>query len=202
MWHYSLNGSAAGPIKASELTAMIESGVITGDTLVWCNGMAEWLPLHQTELAGLLAHMNDADDANPYQTPQAALHDPISDSEPATPLTWTQVFWSFQGRIPRKTYWLASLVWICVFVITWLLILALGESSNNPDIALILMLIVFIPYLWSSIAIQAKRWHDRDKSAIMVLINLIPYIGGFWVLIECGCLRGTVGPNKYGNDPI
>lgn len=65
----------------------------------------------------------------------------------------------------------------------------------------VLMLLVAIPYIWSSIALQVKRWHDRGKSGAMVLINLIPYIGGIWAFVECGCLRGTCGQNQYGQDP-
>lgn len=53
-----------------------------------------------------------------------------------------------------------------------------------------------------ALAVGVKRWHDRNKSAWWILIALIPYIGGIWILIECGCLRGTLGPNRFGGDPI
>jgi len=55
--------------------------------------------------------------------------------------------------------------------------------------------------VWPSLAIQVKRWHDRNKTGWMVLINFIPIIGFFWTLIECGFLDGTPGPNKYGPSP-
>jgi uncharacterized membrane protein YhaH (DUF805 family) len=29
----------------------------------------------------------------------------------------------------------------------------------------------------------------------------VPLIGFVWTFIECGLLRGTVGPNRYGEDP-
>lgn len=54
---------------------------------------------------------------------------------------------------------------------------------------------------WTHLAVFVKRWHDRDKSGWWMLINLIPVIGWFWTLIECGFLEGTIGPNKYGPDP-
>lgn len=47
-----------------------------------------------------------------------------------------------------------------------------------------------------------KRYHDRDKSGAWVLIQLVPFVGPFWYVIEAGCLRGTVGPNRYGPDPL
>ena len=33
-------------------------------------------------------------------------------------------------------------------------------------------------------------------------LGLIPIIGGIWALVENGFLRGTDGPNQYGNDPL
>ena len=51
------------------------------------------------------------------------------------------------------------------------------------------------------LAVSVKRWHDRDKPGTWVLINLIPLVGGIWAFVEVGCLRGTFGPNNYGEDP-
>jgi len=31
------------------------------------------------------------------------------------------------------------------------------------------------------------------------LIGLIPIIGGIWLLIELGFLKGTDGPNRFGS---
>ena len=63
------------------------------------------------------------------------------------------------------------------------------------------MLVLQVLLIWISLAVQIKRWHDRDKSGWWVLINLIPLIGAIWAFVETGCLRGTVGPNAYGPDP-
>ena len=35
-----------------------------------------------------------------------------------------------------------------------------------------------------------------------ISIALVPVIGGLWYLIECGFLKGTIGPNNYGPDPL
>jgi uncharacterized membrane protein YhaH (DUF805 family) len=50
--------------------------------------------------------------------------------------------------------------------------------------------------------VNAKRLHDRDKSGWWVLITLISILGDLWLVVECGCLRGTVGENRYGPDPL
>jgi uncharacterized membrane protein YhaH (DUF805 family) len=41
------------------------------------------------------------------------------------------------------------------------------------------VLIIFFVVLWSSFAVQAKRWHDRDKSGWWILINItaVPLTG-------------------------
>jgi uncharacterized membrane protein YhaH (DUF805 family) len=56
--------------------------------------------------------------------------------------------------------------------------------------------------LWPIIAVMAKRWHDRDRSGWWVLVLLLPVVGWIWALVVNGCLRGTVGPNPHGPDPL
>ena len=65
-----------------------------------------------------------------------------------------------------------------------------------------IMLVVTIAVFWSGLAIAAKRWHDRGKSAWWILVAFVPVIGSLWYLIECGFLKGTTGPNAYGSDPL
>ncbi|MCA9772145.1 MAG: DUF805 domain-containing protein, partial [Myxococcales bacterium] len=43
---------------------------------------------------------------------------------------------------------------------------------------------------------------DRDKSGWWSALLIIPVIGWIWGLVEIGMLEGTVGPNRYGPDPI
>ncbi len=66
--------------------------------------------------------------------------------------------------------------------------------------------LLFIPFgiffIWSRFAINVKRWHDRDKSAWWLLIELIPLIGSIWAFIELGCLKGIYGKNRFGPDPL
>jgi len=131
-----------------------------------------------------------------------------------------QTFTSFNGRIPRKTFWLAILVMI---VITWILEFILfalfGASMMSVDpnatpeaqamaaqeamSGMMLPLgILILLTIWPSLAIYTKRWHDRDKSGWWSLIGLVPLIGGIWMIVELGFLRGTEGPNRFGPDPI
>ena len=45
MFYYSLNGQQQGPVSEDQLRQMVATGVLTPDTLVWREGMAEWQPL-------------------------------------------------------------------------------------------------------------------------------------------------------------
>jgi len=62
--------------------------------------------------------------------------------------------------------------------------------------------IMSLALLWPALAIQAKRWHDRNKSAAWLVINFVPFIGWLWALIENGFLAGSKGDNLYGIDPL
>jgi uncharacterized membrane protein YhaH (DUF805 family) len=110
-------------------------------------------------------------------------------------LKW--LLFSFKGRIGRQTYWFASLAFMAAFLFSGMLVDVLGEDTGG---IVVLLLVILIGYM--SIAVAAKRWHDRDKSGWWSLIALIPIVGSIWMLIENGFLRGTQGPNRFGPDPI
>lgn len=121
-----------------------------------------------------------------------------------TDLKFNELVFSFSGRINRKKFWI---IWSITMLFSLIVGLMIKEISNRngtgPLVFVIIILILYlIPSMWISLAIQVKRWHDRNKSGWMVLINFIPIIGQIWAIIELGFLKGTEGPNKYGNDPI
>jgi uncharacterized membrane protein YhaH (DUF805 family) len=89
----------------------------------------------------------------------------------------------------------------------------------------VIAIIIYTLLLISFIAIGIKRLHDRDKSGWWLLVfyvlpavlSSIAEAAGtglqfifllailalwIWGFVELGCLRGTVGPNKYGSDPL
>ncbi len=112
-------------------------------------------------------------------------------------MSWTWLLFSFQGRVGRKPYWIFNLI---IFLGGMVLSLFTEVSAdigeiNKPQ----LMFMLWI--LWPSLAIQAKRWHDRNKPAWWILINFIPVIGPVWALIENGFLPGTPGDNRFGPAP-
>ncbi len=117
------------------------------------------------------------------------------------------LFGSFDGRIGRQQWWLGTVV---LMVASWIISFVIQMFAGAPDPAtgqmntgaLIILLVVMIPFIYASVALSVKRWHDRGKSGWWYLIVLVPIIGGLWALVENGFLRGTEGPNQYGPDPL
>ena len=130
---------------------------------------------------------------NVYQAPEANL---ASASTETTTLTMKEILFSFNGRISRKTYWY-SFLGIIVASFVFMFLVALLTVGNETAISVI-TLIFYIPLMWVSLAVQVKRWHDRNKSGWWVLIGLVPIIGGIWALIENGFLAGDEAENRFG----
>ena len=101
----------------------------------------------------------------------------------------------------------------------------------DPHTRWILFLIQLLT-LYPSAALMVKRFHDRGRAGYFAALLLVPLISkgltdalgmtgnpldqnaldyvfllifliiGIWFLVELGFLRGTVGPNQYGPDPL
>lgn len=131
-------------------------------------------------------------------------------------MNWGNLLFSFNGRTGRKGFWLVMVAMLVIYAIIWAVALAplmaaatLAASDPNAAAAMdpsamsmpIWIWIVLLPMMWISLAVQAKRWHDQDKSAWWILIGFIPFIGGLIALIMCGFIAGTPGPNRFGDVP-
>src|SRR5690606_28215714 len=127
--------------------------------------------------------------------PSIGLHEGIAVDRKPPPV-------SFEGRVGRGPYW-------GLFVASLLLFGLLGGASvmsmlsgTEPAAASggmsAAMLVASLLFLWPALAIQAKRWHDVDKSAWWILINLVPVVGGLIALVFNGFIAGTPGANRFG----
>ena len=120
------------------------------------------------------------------------------------------LLFSFDGRINRAKWWLINIVTSVVYSIVTGAIVGTAAMSADPQAAMasvgmiggIVLLVVTVAIFWIGLAIAVKRWHDRGKSGWWILIAFVPVIGGLWYLIECGFLKGTTGPNRFGADPL
>jgi uncharacterized membrane protein YhaH (DUF805 family) len=117
-------------------------------------------------------------------------------------MDWKHLFLSFEGRINRAKFWAGVGVLFAVGIVAILIDNLLG-ITYSPEIPYGIFYTVFgIASIWFGLALYAKRWHDRDKSGWWSLIILIPLVGPIWLLVECGILEGTRGPNRFGPDPL
>jgi uncharacterized membrane protein YhaH (DUF805 family) len=141
-------------------------------------------------------------------------------------MDWGHLFFTFNGRINRSTYWLTWLVFAAIYLFFYFAA-DLTESSALNAISGMITIVIFI----SLLAVGVKRLHDRNKSgwylalfyvvpatlgtAAMVIatfledyavvagvLGLAALAIGVWAFVELGCLRGTVGANQYGPDPL
>jgi uncharacterized membrane protein YhaH (DUF805 family) len=143
---------------------------------------------------------------NPYEPPRdISSFEPEFGMEQGGKLTLLQIFFTFDGRIPRKVYWLASLfstfmLFVYAFCIGIFGAMITGGAMTESTINM-LLLPGYLVMLWTHLAIQIKRWHDRGKSGSWIFINFVPCVGGIIGLVETGFQRGDFGLNQYGPDP-
>lgn len=112
----------------------------------------------------------------------------------------SQSIFSFRGRVSRRTCWATSLYMLASTCIVRLALAGI-DVSFDETIADVLYVLYLIPAVWIGLSVQIRRWHDLNHSGWWVLINHIPIIN----LIAAAYLlfiKGTTGPNKYGDDPL
>ena len=112
---------------------------------------------------------------------------------------------SFKGRSRRADFWIyAGVVFLGVILtaaaIAWAMGVDLADASDGR--ATLIEAGAILLFVWPSLAIYAKRLHDRNLSAWWVLISFLPVIGNAWLIVTLGILRGSEGENRYGPDPI
>ena len=133
-------------------------------------------------------------------------------------IDWKYLYTSFEGRIPRMQYWIGAIVLGVVSVIIQLI---LGRISA------VLALLVSLIFLYPGYALLVKRGYDRERPEIIVqvflgfavlanvltvflgptngistVVNVVFLIAALGIFIDFGCMRGTVGNNRYGPDPL
>lgn len=129
--------------------------------------------------------------ASPYAPPRAS----VADDWPAE--AELKVF-TIQGRIGRLRY----LAWTMVlsFVAMLLAALCLGVLSMSLIAGGLLGTVMVVAFIVVSIQMGAQRLHDAGWSAWLLLLNLVPVVGGFFPLLMM-VVPGNAGPNRYGAPP-
>jgi uncharacterized membrane protein YhaH (DUF805 family) len=113
----------------------------------------------------------------------------------------TRDYFNFSGRARRMEFWSYWLIYILITIGTSVLADTFGTQDligGNEQ-----LWVIFIPILLGFIPLLAaatRRMHDLGKSGTMLLVYLIPFIGGLWLLILL-LSDGQDGTNRYGQNP-
>jgi len=142
-------------------------------------------------------------------------------------MDWGHLFFGFSGRTSRAKFWIAALIYVVIDAVLTILGYVANQNAVFQAVSGMLSIVVLI----SSIAVVVKRLHDRDRSGwylvlfyivptvlvvggvvasvtmeestlIVSILGLLAFAVGVWAFVELGCLRGTIGANQYGPDPV
>jgi uncharacterized membrane protein YhaH (DUF805 family) len=139
-------------------------------------------------------------------------------------MNWVHLFTSFEGRITRQPFWIAWAVFVAIEIAIshsggddarWGSALDLviiypefavcakrGHDRNTP------MWVVGLFFAIGAVldVLLLGGWitnADVAKATPLMLALLIPYVVfGLALIIDLGFRRGSVGPNRYGPDPL
>lgn len=109
----------------------------------------------------------------------------------------------FNGRATRSEYWYFAL-FNMIIVVLCVVLIAIITSVNGSNVINIIIYSLLMAYglatLIPSLAVAVRRMHDLGKSGWMILISLIPIIGGIWLFVLT-VLDSVPGQNAYGPNP-
>lgn len=109
---------------------------------------------------------------------------------------------NFEGRARRKEYWMFTLFNVLIILGLYALFMVgiATEIGALSSIFGILYFVYALGVLVPGLAVAVRRLHDTGKSGWMILVGLIPFIGGIWLLVLY-VTEGDKGDNEYGPDP-
>lgn len=105
----------------------------------------------------------------------------------------------FNGRARRTEYWMFTLFNMIFILVAIVLDNVLGIAIRGVGygpLYILYALAILVPGL----AVAVRRLHDVGKSGWLILLSLIPLIGGIWLLILM-VTEGDSDENQYGPNP-
>ena len=134
-------------------------------------------------------------------------------------MTIQQWFFSINGRIGRRDFW----IWVGLWIVGMLVLFSLA-SKKLLDIQTAAFCQVCL--LWPTAAVTVNRLHDRGRSGLWALLMILAWmllagnwaiLPGIWqwvvgrfiptlilvgMIIDLGAFVGTQGENKFGVDTL
>jgi uncharacterized membrane protein YhaH (DUF805 family) len=145
-------------------------------------------------------------------------------------MKFVHLLFGFQGRISRANFWLSMLIWF-VFIFVVLLLGVLITSSLSLLLGMMVIIYIPIvvssiavgikrlhdrektgwwlllfygaPSLSLLVSLIAESPDETDSTPVVVLVlQYLSFAVLLWALFELGFLRGTIGGNAFGPDPL
>lgn len=227
-WYYVNAGAQAGPVSGDQIRALVASGVVVRETLVWHSGLPEWQPVGYTALAAGLPPPVGAFGSG-YQPspggyspefPGAYARAPSPGFGDAIRICVAKyVVWA--GRATRSEFWWFYLFGLLASMGASILdTVLIGRGPASTPISTLVGLGLFLPQL----SVYVRRLHDTDRSAWWMLQPVGCFLGGIVLVgillaadasglaylllaiptlallwpIVFLCQAGAPGPNRYG----
>jgi uncharacterized membrane protein YhaH (DUF805 family) len=139
------------------------------------------------------------------------------------------LLFGFQGRISRASIWFAVLIW-AIFLLAVIVITGMMWSIDvvvySASIAILLIMFSAVPVgirrlhdrdktgwwlllfygapaLSLLVSLVAGAPDEADNTPVVILVlEYLSFAVLLWALVELGFLRGTIGGNVYGPDPL
>lgn len=114
-----------------------------------------------------------------------------------------------KGRLNRQPFWYTNIAfYLTALFVGYIDTMIFGGATalveggdTSPFQNTPLTSILSLLFLWPSLMIILKRFHDRDMSAWYLLWLFVPLVN-LIMIIWVGCKKGTIGENKFGSDPL
>ena len=119
-------------------------------------------------------------------------------------LSIKNVYFSFSGRASRDHFWFLHALPTAATLTTFFMLsddVAQAESWLVGGMFTLLKFTLFAALVWICLAVQIKRYHDKNSTGWWVFINVIPGLGAIWAMIENGMMAGDASANTYGPPP-
>ena len=216
------NGQQEGPYDQQTIINLR----LSGDTFVWREGLADWLPISQVpELQQQSYNQGYGYQQQGYQQGyqqqgyqqggyQQAYQQPTygyNDQEDDNNLSlWgffkkcvKDKYANFEGRARRKEYWSFVLFFTIFYLALYTIGIVLTISSKSATLAFITfgILCVFALALFlPSLGVTIRRLHDIGKGGGWIFISFVPFVGGI-ILLVFTLMDSEAGENRFGPNP-
>ena len=132
------------------------------------------------------------------------------------------VNYSLEGRVKREDYWyygwglfwtMYAIIFLFAGIFAAIFYYTIGKYYASNTIVQIIGgiymalggTLIYVSYGMKFLSNKIKRLHDNNKSGWFLLWTLVPILGqlfGLYIFITNWFLRGTIGSNDFGDDPV